>query len=482
MPTNEEFLNSVLESPKLDECISILNDLVDSDEEEVSWHFIRAQKVLLVVKKAIKHIDPDLIPNKNLSTINTHISTIHNIVNLPHPAQNLSGNHAANFHNAIEALVITLFPFVADGGLRDQAHAEAQAEIFKTQKEKIKSLLKEAKELREKIDGEYESVGATAKEIEEIKERVDDYDTEVFGDDNTEGLRSELQRKLEEIDVIYDKITVFDDKFHNGTEEENGIRQRIVNARDEAESDRNAIKDHLTDALDNLRELGSYYESVFGSEDENGNKKSKGLKEEIRERLDSIQDYHEKKKQIHTTLEEKIKELHEGAINAGLATAYNKLKTSFDKPIKTASWTFMGTMVAILGLSLFFFFKSDADLANATELLYATLARIPFYLPLIWLAVFTSKRRSEYNRLQQEYAHKEALAISFESYKKQIAELGEDSDQLSKLLLASAIETIAYNASETLDKPHGDKHPVQETVNGVSNGLSNIMSRSKGTE
>lgn len=482
MPTNQDIYDNLLESPKLEECVEILDQLIDSGEEDVSWYFVRARKVLLSVNKTLPLIDPDLIPNKHLQNLSGHINAIHSVLILPDPSASIQANHATPFHNALEAIVTTVLPFVADGGFRDQVRAEAYSEIFNSQKEKIKSLMEEAKELRIKIGSEYENAGYSIKEIDEIKERVDAYDTEVFGDDDSEGLKDELQSKVDRINEIYEKVESFDNKFHHGNEEENGIRQRILSARDEAESDKNEIKDNLNEALEKLRELGSYYDRVFGVEDEGGEKKRLGLKEEIEDRLKSIESYDEKKRQIHTTLEDKIKELHEGAINAGLATAYNKLKTSFDKPIRAASITFFTTMGAILALSLFFVLSSDANPANATELLYATLARMPFYLPLIWLALFTSKRRSEYTRLQQEYAHKEALAISFESYKKQIAELGEDSDELSKLLLASAIETIAYNASETLDKPHGDKHPVQETVNGVSNGFGSILNRSKGTE
>lgn len=75
--------------------------------------------------------------------------------------------------------------------------------------------------------------------------------------------------------------------------------------------------------------------------------------------------------------------------------------------------------------------------------------------------------------MQQEYAHKEALAKSYQSYKQQIEALKDDNDEMLKGLLTKSIETIAYNVSETLDKKHGDKMPIQELVEKATNGVRN---------
>jgi hypothetical protein len=80
------------------------------------------------------------------------------------------------------------------------------------------------------------------------------------------------------------------------------------------------------------------------------------------------------------------------------------------------------------------------------------------------LALFSSTRRSQYERLQQEYAHKEALATSYESYKKQLQDLKGDSDALQRELISKAIEAVAYNASITLDGKHQEKLPSQQLI------------------
>ena len=90
--------------------------------------------------------------------------------------------------------------------------------------------------------------------------------------------------------------------------------------------------------------------------------------------------------------------------------------------------------------------------------------KLPFYAPVLWLAFYASKRRSESQRLQQEYSHKESLAKSYMSYKEQIEAIGDSDNAMLKELITRSIATIAHNASESLDGKHGDKVPTMEML------------------
>lgn len=96
------------------------------------------------------------------------------------------------------------------------------------------------------------------------------------------------------------------------------------------------------------------------------------------------------------------------------------------------------------------------------------LTRLPIALPVIWLAVFSATRRSQYERLQQEYAHKEAFASSYESYKKQLQDLGTSTETLQQELIAKAIEAISFNASKTLDGNHTEKLPIMQILDKLN--------------
>jgi hypothetical protein len=97
----------------------------------------------------------------------------------------------------------------------------------------------------------------------------------------------------------------------------------------------------------------------------------------------------------------------------------------------------------------------------------AFLYKIPFVAPLIWLAMFSSARRSQYERLQQEYLHKEALARSYESYKKELIDLDTGSEEMLKALIGKAIDTISYNASITLDGKHVESTPATKILDKI---------------
>ena len=101
--------------------------------------------------------------------------------------------------------------------------------------------------------------------------------------------------------------------------------------------------------------------------------------------------------------------------------------------------------------------------------------KLPFLLPVVWLAIFASKRRSEAARLQQEYSHKEALAKSYQSFKIQAEALGREDSALESKLLESAIDAIAFNPSSTLnDKRHGDKTPIHQAIESVADSGEKI--------
>lgn len=129
-----------------------------------------------------------------------------------------------------------------------------------------------------------------------------------------------------------------------------------------------------------------------------------------------------------------------------------------------------------ISISILFIFSIILIKSNLKELtsLYDMgmflVYRLPVIIPVVWLAVFASKRRSESERLKQEYAHKEALAKTYQSFKLQIEQLGENSQEpLLEKLLTAAIDTISNNASTTLDKKHGDSIPITDIIEKVVN-------------
>ncbi|MEO5655958.1 MAG: hypothetical protein ABIR00_08265 [Nitrosospira sp.] len=157
-------------------------------------------------------------------------------------------------------------------------------------------------------------------------------------------------------------------------------------------------------------------------------------------------------KDRYHTLNNQINILLPAATSAGLAAAYGEMKDSFNDPIKQISRIFYFSIAAFFLLSsVIAVLESGFKPDDWNGVLRGLIYKLPFYVPLVWLVFYASKRRSEYQRLQQEYAHKEALAKSYDSYKKQLEGLDGDNMEMQKALIAEAVNAIAYNASATLD-------------------------------
>jgi len=157
------------------------------------------------------------------------------------------------------------------------------------------------------------------------------------------------------------------------------------------------------------------------------------------------------------------------------------MKDSFIWPIRISGGVFYATLLLLIAISSFSVFSFNDgvftfDKLNDWETILKGIAqKIPLYIPILWLTYYSTKRRSEYHRLQQEYAHKEALSKSYSSYKKQLEALGSDDLPMQKEFIMKAIDAITYNASKTLDGKHGEKMPAQEAVDKLASEFKDLV-------
>jgi hypothetical protein len=271
-----------------------------------------------------------------------------------------------------------------------------------------------------------------------------------------------------------------------GSESEGSIKSKMEVALTSAIESKKKADALVVASTNAMQRLDEFEGKVFGPLSDDGERVG-GLSARLDVQTDRLDEFEQQQKTRYTTLNQQIESLLPGATSAGLATAYKAMKDSFDKPIRNASRLFYWS----IGIIVSFSFALAVDhvgtdglvifhLSDWTSVLRSFAYKAPIYLPLLWLAYYASKRRSECQRLQQEYAHKEALAKSYDSYRKQIENLGETDNALLKHLMQKAIDAIAYNASKTLDGRHGDKMPMQEVVEkGLDKGV-NVSLRGMG--
>ncbi len=155
-----------------------------------------------------------------------------------------------------------------------------------------------------------------------------------------------------------------------------------------------------------------------------------------------------------------------GATSAVLGTAFKKEKAR----LKTQVLIWPGVFFAVLAFLIGFGAWTVWGTGQAIDIaVYSRglLRKLPLYVPLVWFALYANKRRSECNRLRQEYIHKETVAASYGSCKEQIKEIKEEGSELLESLLKHTLGSVAYNPSETLDRKHGDKTPIGEVLSNM---------------
>ena len=427
--------------------------------------FFRFKKIIGFIDTLLDNTDPELVPKAVLDNANNQISnTVSNFNNF-RSNQNISYIQQAN--NYLDSVLSAIKPYAPyDSKLRRSLRSAIKSYIDEINKhlENISNTEAEyerAKEFRQKIEAYFDELFEGTEEEESIKDRIDE-------------LFQKIESEYQEINRFYNETLVDD--------EEESTKTAIEEAKKEILSDVAEAREKLTEVSSKIDDLDKFYVKIFGSLNEETGKREGGLKQEVETRLQTlidykkqqeslfkdllenkqkeIDDYEQKQRERHEQLYQHIESLLPGATSAGLAKAYQERKDSYKCPIIIWNVVFI---VALVGMFIGGY-KSLENLTSWDEALRHLLKFSPLYIPAIWLAIYASKRRSESRALEEEYAHKEAMAKSYSSYKKQIEELEQQNQELMEKLMSKTIDTIAENPSKVLDKKHGDSTPIMDTV------------------
>lgn len=192
---------------------------------------------------------------------------------------------------------------------------------------------------------------------------------------------------------------------------------------------------------DRMLVINNFYSKVFGNEE----RKESGLKQEIEDRLTQLK-----------AVEEEAKKVISLSSDAGLAGGFLQKGEQARKNKYISLGVFVGALI-IMGLCNFFTIEFD----KLKEIDLVSLAvRLVINAPFIWIATVANISLNKYARLEEEYAHKESLAKSFERYKSEIEKISDTDNIKSKDLLAQLMKTnlqaFELNPAETMDKAKSD--------------------------
>lgn len=450
-----------------------LKDEITVDDETISTsvqEIARLIKVITFIDGLLGVCDPELIPLTTWDSFHSQLNASLQQINQYQTNRNIG--HISNANTNLDNLLSYIRPYMVPTGKAAQSASASFTHYSKTIDKHLESfndkstfIIKELKEL-------YAQTTTSSSEIETMKLEIEEFKTKILvGDENDESYSKQFNNLLEAIEEMHEKVIEYNIELNIGTEEELPIVKHIANARSSIMSIDLDMDKIQTSNDSKLKELSKFHTKILGSKNEETNEFEGGLKQELDERLEHLESFKSAQELKYKTLNEEIESLIPGATSAGLATAYHDLKHSFDKPIRNYGFMFYGSITILFIVALFTVTESISwtsikfiDVTDLSNFFANFIVRLPLILPILWLALFASKRRSESLRLQQEYAHKEALAKSYQNFKQQITELGSADPELMKKLLESTINSVAFNASTTLDKKHGDNMPIQEMI------------------
>lgn len=324
--------------------------------------------------------------------------------------------------------------------------------------------------------------------LKRIIEKIDNLETKFFDSEGTESRIDNLEQK---IDSIHESATKTLSKIDSLDDEANNLVTRINSFHEDAQSNLDEVKDSRAEFDDKLREIRVFYALVFGEKDAEGKVTSPGLKLELNTLKKELEDEILTRKQklekekndfllyVQTTKKE-IKELLGHATTASLSASYRRERKSYSKQIALYTNLFYFSLGALFIAGIAASVMGYLGGWSSEKALTILMINSPMIAAAIWLTTFSSKRRAEAYKLQQEYGHKVAITSSYQGFKRQIEQLGEDSPLLHDLL-ESTIKAIDKNPSGTYENVKADEHPLvdalREAIDGTKNAVSNIKKK-----
>lgn len=417
-----------------------LENASDNTKIEVA----RARKAIEFVYKCIKIIDPDLTTANFINEINSMLGKILSYIDSAYDMVSINNNIDSLLQKINQYTPIKFIKFSSQD-ISDMITAYSNTienSLNEINFPETKNNIEQIKQYKQEL---LESESSIKYQIDQVKNDIDDKHAAISS------IYDELDKENNQ--SIYNKIL----DIQKGT-------QKILEG---AIVSNNEITKKLTEATeanekidDKLKELGKFYTKIFGQKvvDENGEEIFKnGIDESVNKNLQNMINLYEEFK-------DKFEELYHIGTNASLASSYETERKSFKCP------KIIWTCIAMLCISIMLFiglcaFKATDDM-TFEKLILSMLYKMPIYLPLIWIAVFAMKRRTEAARLEQEYAHKVAIASSYESYKTQIdkLELDDKSKELLQSLMGKTLEIIAKNPSDVINIKTDESSPIFDLI------------------
>lgn len=277
-------------------------------------------------------------------------------------------------------------------------------------------------------------------EIEQYEEEIRNFYEKIYGNNDTISISTQVSDFISNMNNAQ--------KFLTETVEFQGVpvaKKDVIKKQYEEiinyyhylfdDNEENSIK---TDLEQKIEDLSKFHHKIFGDE------RTISLKDDLDKRLKELKE-----------VEEEAKKVINLASDAGLAGGFVEKAKDAKKNKERAVIILVSSLILI---ALFNFWNIDFKKLEEITIV-SIIVRATINLPLLWLAIVANINLNKYSRLEQDYAHKEALAKSYERYKTEISKLSDEDDQAENLkleLIKINLEAFKLNPADNMDRVKND--------------------------
>lgn len=361
--------------------------------------------------------------------------------------------------NSKHVLFQELLQQIEDDSRVTKEHTEAITKSFETISEYEIKAIENAKAIEDLLEDK-DVWDERILKIDEILNRANDYDSKLAT------LNKGIVDRKKEIDTVYYEILGYtEENKETGVEEEfPGLKDKLERAYNELEANIESVEKEV-EAI--RLTTTQNYESFSSSKE--------------RQYIETI----EKWQNEHNSIVSQINELLPNALTAGLSFAYKEKKDTEVLEYKDLSNTFKNAiwgLIAISTIPIAVSIYSIIDEVSLHEVLLRiprlVLAILPLYIPVLWVAYSSNKKRNLSKRLVEEYSHKETLSKTYEGLSKQINDIADEtvSTDLRINLLYNILQVNSENPGKLISDYNNSDHPLMDALD-KSIRLTNAVSR-----
>jgi len=311
----DEFLNYWRSLEQLCNDYEISNDLDQNKKSEV----LRLKKIVSFISNHIETFFAELTHRNFWDDAINHTNQV---------IQEINNNNFEQANDLLDNLYTKISPYITANAKSMRGFTQALNKQSKEIENAIKSTNNISQETIIKINQiEIEATNNSAK--------IKQYSAELFGDETQDTEQLTLAKRISSLyETFKDKAAAIKD-FHKkltvSQPDQKSLIDQITSSKEDIDDKKEKSTEGLAVIENRLKELGHYYQLVFG----NVAQDKKGLKEEIGQRIYDLNQFDNDQKEIFKELQKQIDDLLEGATSAGLASAYDDLKIEIGKKTKT---------------------------------------------------------------------------------------------------------------------------------------------------